>query len=310
MSKIKHFVENHFNTVMLISIALGLFLPGLDLLPNYAVMGAIILVIFFSCSKVSLAELQDINRTKALVFYILRFLLLPVPAYYLTLQVAPELADGVLLLALMPTGVSCAAVANIMRGNTSFALMATILTHILSPIIIPVMTGLLIGQNISLDLGHMTMTLLLTIFLPATAYFAGVRRHDAAKQWTKNNAQFFAVLFTGGIVMLGLALKRHEILDSPLLAAPALLANFSLYFLLYALAWIGTASMSKKEQKTYTLCSGVNNNGLAIGVAALYFSPTALLVCVASEIIWPLAISAFGKFVEIDQKRTTPKGGV
>ncbi len=306
MTAIKHFVENHFNTVMLISIAIGLFLPGLDLLPNYTVMGAIMLVIFFSCSKVSLDELNTVNKTAAIIFYALRFIVLPVPAYYLTLQLSPQLADGVLLLALMPTGVSCAAVANIMRGNTSFALIATIITHILAPITIPVLIGVLLGEGVELDLLHMAFTLILTIFLPACTYFWGIRKSTTANTWTKNNAQFFAVLFTGLIVILGLALKRHEILDNPMLSLPALLANIVLYTALYSLVWITAAAMPFKDRKTFTLCSGVNNNGLAIGIAALYFSPLTLLVCVLSEIIWPLAITSFGKFIRIAEKKEPP----
>lgn len=295
LNSLKHLIENHFNSVMLLGLLAGLFLPGLPDLPGYAVIITMSVIIFFSCAKVSLTELKFFNLKASLFFYILRFLCFPVLLYYAALPFFPDYALGILLLALMPVGVGASAIANIARANASLALSYTVITHLLAPLAVPAVIFLVAGMSIEIDIASLARTLSLCIFLPAAIYFLIVRRSAPAKAWVKRESHFFSVLLLGIMGAQVVALQREYFFTNPGQILLCVILSGALYVSFYGAGWLAARLAGEADRTIFSLCSGVNNISLSISLAVLYFSPATALFTVGGEVSWILGVAAFKK---------------
>ena len=58
---VKNWIEEHFNAALLICAFLGLVLPELSHIPDFLPIVFLAIVMTFSCSSISVAELKRIN---------------------------------------------------------------------------------------------------------------------------------------------------------------------------------------------------------------------------------------------------------
>lgn len=300
----KSFVENNFNTVMLLGLLAGIFLPGLEKLPEYTAIVIISAVIFLSCSKVSADDIKTIDKKSALGFYLFRFVLFPIVAYYVAKLTIPDYAIGILLVSLMPAGVSSTAFANIMGGNPSFALSATVITNALAPLTIPLIVFLTVGQHIEIDILSLLITLCLSVFAPALLYYFVIRKITSAKSWVKKEAQFYSIILIGLMIAVVVALQKDMFFNAPGTVLLTVVVGCLLFLSFYVVAWFYPTKSTLRDRKTYAICSGANNIALSAGIAVLYFSPLTILFCVLGEIPWILTIALFEKLCA--KEKTTP----
>lgn len=289
----KLFIENNFNIILLMSVVIGLVLPGLEHFPKSTAMILISSAIFFSCSRVSIDELKNVNIKSAIVFYVIRFLLLPIPIYYTALYFVPEYALGVLLIALVPVGASAAAVAVVSRANASLSLSATVITNALAPFVMPALIYMLGGSGMEINVIDLLITLSFAIFLPSFLYFGIVRRVEKLKSFVRRESQLFSILCIGAMMAAVTALEKDYILNNIGQVGYISLIGCILFAALYGIAWIFSLRMNVSDRKTYMICSGVNNTGVGAGLALLYFSPATILFVIVAEVPWALGLMAF-----------------
>ena len=288
---------------MVICVILGLLVPGLEHLPKYSAIVLISTAIFFSCSNVTIDELRQIDIKSAITFYVVRFLIFPVPVYYLALYFFPEYALGVLLVSLAPVGVSATALAGVLKANSSFVLSAAIITNALAPFIIPFIIFYLVGDEIDIDILTLFIPLGLGIFFPVFMYFGVIRRFDRAKIWVKRDAPALSTLSVA--VMLGIvtASQKEHIFGNADGLLIILVIGFALFGFLFSIAYIFSSKMAFYEKKTYMVCSVVNNTGLVAGISMLYFSSETILFCVLIEVPWIVTTILFKIYVDKHYKR-------
>ncbi len=294
----KAWVVKNFNAVLVLSVFVGLFLPGLDLLPKPSAMLLISVAIFFSCSHVTMDALRKINVGQAIGFYVFRFLVVPVPLYYLTLYFSPEYALGVLLISLAPVGASSTTLSVLVKANSSFCLSSTIITNALAPFVMTLFLYVLEGDRAQIDVVPVLISLGLGIFTPVVFYFLGVRRFEKAKLWVRRESQFYATICIAAMVAVVIALEKPYIfdnLDAVLFMSFLGMILFSVYYLV---AWIYGNSMRWEDRKSYMVCSGVNNTGICSGVAVLYFSAPTILFTIIAEIPWIISFMIFKWYVD------------
>ena len=295
---VKNFVEGHFNLVLSLSVVLGLVLPGLEYLPKSSALAFISAAIFFSCSRVSVDELRGIRLRPAIIFYLIRFVVLPAVIYAVAVYVVPAYAMGVFLVALAPVGASSTAVAGITRGNSSLALSSTVITNALAPFVMPILIFYCGGDAVNIDIWPLSRTLGLGILLPAFLYFGVVRRFLPVKDWVRGNAQFGATICIAAMMAAVTALEKDYILHNPVQVLVQALVGGVLFAVLYGAAWGYALRMSARDRRTYMVCSGVNNTGISTGLALLYFSPATILFSIVAEVPWTLGIVLFKKYAD------------
>lgn len=300
MMKFQKIIVDNFNFVLLLSIVVGLFFPGLEHAPKSSAMVLISAAIFFSCSRVSMDELRTIKVKSALLFYIVRFVLLPLPIYGAALYFVPEYAFGVLLVSLAPVGASATAVSGLCKANASLALSSTIVTNALAPLVIP-MVLFFIGSSsgsVQINIADLFITLGGAIFLPAFLYFGIIRRFEVLKLYVRSQAAFMSTICIAGMMAAVTALEKEYIFAHYGQVFFLCVIGLILFFFLYFIAWVFSMNMSFTERKTYMVCSGVNNTGLATGLAILYYSPQTILFTIVVEIPWTIGLMVFMRYAD------------
>ncbi len=296
---IKVFVENNFNLVLSLSVVIGLLTPALGHLPESSAIILISLAIFFSCSRVTVDELRHIDFKAALSFYVVRFVIVPIPIYYAALYLLPDYALGILLLAMAPVAASATAYAMVIKANPSLSLSATVITNALVPLSLPFVFYILgLGDDIHIDIFELFFTLSIAIFIPALSYFLLVRRIKPAKLYMRSNAKFYSTIFVAGMMAIVTSMQRDFILGNPLYVLLLGGIGCALFFLFFVIGFVFSRGMNFVDRKTYMSCSGINNTGLVVGLAFLYFSQETALFIVIAEIPWTMALIGMKFYVD------------
>ncbi len=280
-------------------VAAGLFMPYLDMLPNYTPIILVGCVMFFACAKITKGQMQEINYPILCVFYVLRFLLLPPAIYFAALAIIPQYALGILLVACMPIGAASTAVCGMTGGNPSLSLLATIITNCIAPFIVPLMIVICSGNNdaVNIDSVGLLFALASCIFCPALLYFSLYKVRPDIKHHILRHSQFAVTLALSSMVACIVAYRRDYFFANIVETMIAFAIACALYMLLYGFgaAFARIFSMNRKTLNTYVVCSGVNNIALSAAISVLYFSSHTVVFTVLGEIAWVVAISLYKK---------------
>lgn len=289
------FLEGNFGLLLLAAFPLGLFMPISGSGIEVVVATLVSVLIFISCFKTEVAQLKEIKPRHLVIFWLLRFVIMGLPVYVCYQQISQDLALTVLLLTLMPAGVASPALSAILGGNTSLAFAVVIFSHLMCPLTVPLAFGLVADQAVQISVIELFYSLSLLVFVPITVHLP--LRRTAFDRWLEPLNSGLSVLIVVVLVVLVTAMQRSFFLENTDKVFFGLVTLTSLYMLFYLLTLFASRRTGRENRLAYMLCSGANNNALAISVAALYFSPTVAALTVLSEIPWVLGVVVMRKTV-------------
>lgn len=292
----RHFIENHFGTVLILSCLLGLTLPGLPGLPDVSALITLAALSFVSCYKLRDGALTDIRWRDIALFYAVRFIALPIVLWLAASWFLPEYALGVLLLSVVPPAVSSPAFCAIFGGKVAPAFAIVITATLAAPAMIPLQFAL-IGGEFSPSPQQLFFTLVWCVLAPMAAY-ALVGRHRASAAFFYHNNKLISILLIAFIIALVIAHQRHVILADPTgLAAPlaVVLGCFGAYI---ACGWLLGMRRARDERITYAVCSGFNNAAMGVSLALVHFPAPVILFVAVSEIGWALLPILVREFIQ------------
>ncbi|ROZ64398.1 bile acid:sodium symporter family protein [Kocuria soli] len=208
----------------------------------------------------------------------LQYLIMPLLAWTIAavLHLPPQLAAGLILVGSVPGGTASNVVTYLARGDVALSVTMTSLSTALSPLLTPVITLWLAGQFLPVPAGDMAMSLVQIVLIPIVGgllvrtFFSGfVRRIEPALPWISVLAITFvvvavvsastAVLMTAGLGLL-IGVVLHNLLG---------------YGLGYAVA--AALRVPPAARRAVSVEVGMQNSGLASGLATQYFTPEAAL---------------------------------
>jgi len=288
----KAWVENNFNTVIIMAFVMGLFVPGLNYVPVSAVIAMTGFLIFFACSKIRPEDFMAFDAFHVGIFSIVRFLLFPIALYYICLPMIPELASGVLLLSLMPAGVAVSALCAVSGGNVALGLSLTLITSVLAPVLVPA-AFTFVGEGVNINVWDLFLTLLLIMMIPVLVYFLAAIRVRYVRQWVERNTRFASVLLLALIMGLVVAQKRDVLIAEPMFVLSSIGILGVLFSLYYLFGYLVSFKADAPRQIAVTYASGAINNALAITLAYVYFPAKVALFMVLSEVVWIAAIAGY-----------------
>jgi BASS family bile acid:Na+ symporter len=284
-------IENHLGLVLGLAILLGLFCPGVDKLPEVTALYLIAAVFFVSCFKISKKEFLEISIKRSLLFYLLRFVALPLILLFFCREFLPEFATGVFLLTLMPAGISSPPVSGVLNGNLTLALSLVLLSSLAAPFVVPLMFYLTHPPVENMDLNQLFVTLSTVIFVPLLLHLPFRHVKVVNECLVKNNKSTSVFLF--GLLMVAVvAVQRNEILADWQKMGWDFVILFVLYGLYYVWAWYLPKAKSAPERITFAICSGLNNNALGISLALACFPEVALFL-VLTSLPWAVGMIVF-----------------
>lgn len=152
----------------------GIFFPGSSAAVSGTIKYLMMIMLFLAFIKISPADVGRAlmsNWAGMIWGTLLRLVITPAGAYWVTQALYPPLALPILLLAGASTGVSSPFFTSLCRGNISYCLVMAVVTSLILPISLPVMVKVLAHATLDYDLTAMALFLAMIIFVPLVAAF-------------------------------------------------------------------------------------------------------------------------------------------
>ncbi len=295
----KH-VERHFWIICVGVTLLGLFVPaaGLPFAPGKLFFLAGIL--FFTGLKINFRDaLAELKRPLLLLYISLMLLIvLPLAMWGLAQWLVPGFALGVLIVAAMPAGLAGGSLTDIAKGNVALALVVTLVTSLLCPLITPWVIALGGGQS----QGDQREILLQALFLaavllgPLGAAFATRRIFPKTVRRVRGTLTGLSIISLS-LLILGIMSESSSAFWDKLYESPVEAAGIIGFMFLFSAAfhvagyWL-VPWRGPKDRAAVSINTAYVNNGLAMVFASQFFAgnPDAVLPAVLLEIPMVLAI--------------------
>lgn len=287
--------------VLLVSIAVGLFLPEARVfIPwNTLILQAIF---FLSSLKIDIRGVaRDLSDWKLLLAVNAVMLVgLPLAVRLVVEPFLPSVGFSLFLLAAMPIGMTTPLLVEVMGGKQTLALVLTAVSSFLAPFTIPLVTRLAYGASVSVDVFSMFRSLALVIFVPFL--LAELAKRAAPRLIARVNTRTKPV----SIVLLGLLIAGAVANQSDAIReivrtgwGDALLLVVGLYAFFIVLHVVGYWSIwwkPREIRRTVAVCLVYMNFTLAIFLANRFFPrPDVILPLVLSILPWATLLPAWKK---------------
>lgn len=215
-----------------------------------------------------------LKQPKNIFFGILaQYFVMPFLAFVLshTFQLEPALAVGVVLVGTCPGGTSSNVITFMSKGDVAFSVTMTSISTLISPIMTPLLTYLILGQSIAFDPVGMFISIVQIVIIPIILGLA-VKKFLPALAATANDylpavSSISISLLIAGII----GASRNAILNSSaIILLVVILHNVLGYALGFAIGKL--TRMSWKQMVAVSIEVGMQNSGLATGLAKVHFA--------------------------------------
>ena len=237
-------------------------------------------VMFGMGMTLTVEDFREILRRPVdiLIGVVAQFTIMPLVAFALTkiFSLPPELAIGVILVGTCPGGTASNVMSYLARGDVALSISMTMSTTLMAPVVTPLLTLLLAGERIDVSLTAMMLSIAQIVLAPIVL---GLAMNHFLSGVTKKIQPLLPLVSSLAVVLiLGavVALSADKILTVGLtVAAVVVCHNVCGLSLGYAAAKI--FRMDSRKTRTLSIEVGMQNSGLAVSLAMMYFNPTAAL---------------------------------
>lgn len=192
------------------------------------------------------------------------------------LQLEPALAAGLILVGCAPGGTASNVVSYLARGNVALSVAMTSVSTLLAPLLTPALALWLAGQYMPVDAGSMAISVVQIVLIPVVLgiflrmlFNRFVDKISGALPWLS----VLAITFVVTVIVAGSA---QTFVTAGLLVLVAVVLHNALGLALgYAIGIL--LRVPEDSRRTIAIEVGMQNSGLAGGLAKQYFSPEAAL---------------------------------
>ena len=276
MKKLCHYISKYMAVLVLVCAVLSLLFPGvLQPIPTKTINYLLGVVMFGMGLALNLHDFQVVfSRPKDIIIGCLaQFTVMPLLAWGLTkvFQLDEALALGVILVGCCPGGTASNVITYLAKGDLALSVGMTGVSTVLAPLLTPLLTWLLAGESIHVDVAGMLLSILWVVILPIVL---GLVIKSLWPKFTEKAMDYLpafssvAIAFTVSIVISANASK--------LLASGMLIIIVVVLHNLFGLGLgylIGRLfGMSEPKKRAVSIEVGMQNSGLASSLATLHFA--------------------------------------
>ncbi|MFT0848903.1 bile acid:sodium symporter family protein [Actinomycetaceae bacterium L2_0104] len=192
------------------------------------------------------------------------------------LDLPPAVAAGVILVGCAPGGTASNVISYLAKADVALSVTMTSVSTLLAPILTPFLTKWLAGAYMPLDAGAMAFSIVKMVLVPV---IGGLILRILFPKVVERLLPFLPWISTLGIALVVAALVPGSAEAIASAGALVLLAVVLHNLLGYALGY-GFARLlrvPRRASRTVSIEVGMQNSGLAAGLARQYFSPEAAL---------------------------------
>ena len=265
-----------FTLAVLAAVATGLAFPswfiGVGEFRFTSLFKPLLMLIMFGMGATSsLDDFAAVLRmpTGVAVGLACQFTIMPLLGYAIAtgFGFAPEVAAGIVLVGVAPSGLASNVMSFIARANVALSVTITALASLLSPLLTPLLMKWLAGAMIEIDAPAMMIDIAQMVLLPV---LLGLLFQRLSAERRRAIEPLLPLLSMAGIIamtVLTVAVGRDNLLEvGPLLIVACLLHNLGGYALGYAAA--RALGQDRQTSRTVAIEVGMQNCGLASGIAA------------------------------------------
>ncbi len=255
---------------------IALFIPNAGLWIETSWINWLLAVVMFGMGLT--LKLSDfaliVKRPKdAIIGCCAQFIIMPALAYALgkLFHLEPALLAGVALVGACPGGTASNVITFLSRGDLSLSIAVTGLSTALAPILTPAITYLLLRETIAVDYAMMFQTIAIVVVIPLALGFVLTRLFEGLASRLAKCAPIISLTAICLIVATVIAHNAHEIRSSSAIVfVVVILHNLLGYFFGFTIARL--SGMSASKIKALTIEVGMQNSGLASGLASKVFA--------------------------------------
>jgi BASS family bile acid:Na+ symporter len=284
--------------IMVVAMGIGLFVPQSKLLIPWTT--PILQIIFFISSLKMQPELvwksaKDWKYLLAVNVYMMVFL--PVLVWLVAMFLPYELGMALFLLASMPAGMTAPLLVEVAGGKQSTAMIIVVTTSLLAPFTIPVLSKVLYGASVSVDMWDMFYKLVMVIFIPFI--LALLCRHFFTSFIKKINPKTkpVSVYLLGVLIIATISAQAENIFQLSADWWKLLVLVFGLYIfiaVMHLAGYFGFWWKNHTEKNTTSISLTYMNFVLAIYIAGKFFpKPEILLPLVLIILPWATFLPAW-----------------
>lgn len=276
MKKLVSYISSYMGVLVLLAAVFALLFPDTLSSVRPTVINYLLGVVMFGMGLT--LNLQDFkvvfSRPKDVIAGCLaQFTIMPLLAWGLsTLFVLDDaLTLGVVLVGCCPGGTASNVITYLAKGDLALSVGMTGVSTILAPFLTPLLTWLLAGKTVDVDIVSMFLSILWVVILPIIVGFIVKRLWPKFTEAAVAYLPAVSSLAIAFIVMIIISANAHKLLLGGLvIVVVVMLHNLCGLGLGYLIGRLMRLSTSKR--KAISIEVGMQNSGLASSLATIHFA--------------------------------------
>lgn len=280
MKTIAHFFSRFMALIVLAVAALALFVPSSGLWISLKAVNYLLMVVMFGMGltmKLDDFKVVFMQPKDVLIGCLAQFTVMPLLAFSLGKIFGLEagLLAGVILVGTCPGGTSSNVITYMSKGNVALSVGMTSVNTLLSPIVTPAITYLLLRTSVKVDMLAMCLSILQVVILPIALGFVV---NKFAKKFVAKVIDILPVVSVIAICLIVSTVVSHNA-EKILTTGAIVFVVVILHNLLGCACGFGLGKVLKMDMpktKALTVEIGMQNSGLATSLANTAFPNLAM----------------------------------
>ena len=305
LEKFNLFLQRWMPVLTPLSLVIGVLLESVGQNLLFMVSWLFAFMTFVSTLGMKFKDVKVFVKYPKTILFSIAFLhiLMPIWAYFLSTIIFQDnlLTIGFVLSVAVPTGVTSVIWVTICKGNLPLCLSIVLINTLISPLVMPALLHLIVGETIAIDSVSLVLDLVWMVVLPS---ILGILVNEISKgsiqaKYGKKLAPFSKLSLFGVIMINSSAIAPYlknitwELIGVILIV---LLISFSGYVFAILLGRIIWKDQSIRT--TFVFIGGMRNISVGVIIATTYFPSKVAMPVVFGMLFQQVLASFFSKVVE------------
>lgn len=276
MKKICKLIADYMGVLVLLSAIIALFFPDyLSRISPKVINYMLGLVMFGMGLTLHVDDFRIVfSRPKnVLIGCMAQFTIMPLLAWLLAraFHLDDALALGVILVGCCPGGTASNVITYLAKGDLALSVGMTGVSTLLAPLMTPLLTWLIAGHRIHVDVGSMFLSILWVVILPIIVGLIIKKLWPTLTNRVTDYLPAVSSLAICAIVMIVIAASAHKLLAGGLFII-LIVALHNLCGLALGYIIASVLRLSPPQRRAVAIEVGMQNSGLASSLATLHFA--------------------------------------
>ncbi|UWF78512.1 bile acid:sodium symporter family protein [Microbacterium neungamense] len=269
-----------FPLIVLAAGAIAVFVPGPFLVLGPWITPLLMIIMLGMGMTLRASDFAIVARRPValLIGVLAQYIVMPTTGWLLVtlLQLDPAIAVGVILVASAPGGTASNVMTYLAKGDVALSVAMTTVSTLLAPILTPLLVLFLAGSYLPVDAAGLFLSIVQIVLIPIAV---GLLLRRFLPRLVDVLVEWMPLVSVVGITLVVLAVvagSAATILASGLLIFAVVIALNGVGLLLgYGAARL--AGLDEASRRAVSIEVGMQNSGLAAGLARTHFTPEAAL---------------------------------